>query len=98
MYLPDLGMSVLEPFRSDTCSLGVFQASHRMVILGPHLALFKFSVWAPEVTEVIKLSDQAGQMSTGGPQNSLGWAVTPCSVNPLYLPTKTQGDISYMEV
>lgn len=59
--VPDLGMSVLEPFRSDTCSLGVFQASHRTVILGPHLALLKFSsVWAPEVTEVTRLSGQAG--------------------------------------
>lgn len=43
MCLLDLGMSVLEPFHSDTCSLGVFQASHRTVILGPHLALLKFS-------------------------------------------------------
>lgn len=70
-HVLDMGMCALEPFPSDTCSLGALKISHRTVILDSHLAqLWLSGVWSPEVIEVIRLGAQdLTDQATRGPTN-----------------------------
>lgn len=71
-----MGMSVLEASLLTLAAWGYSKISHSMVILDPHLAQLTLSgVWAPEVTEVIRLGAQdLTDQATRGPTNyATGW-------------------------